>query len=154
MTAPCPAPTLRPYRTGDEDAAIRLWQQAWQLAYPDIDFAARVPWWRERWQRELVPAAKIMVAEVGGALAGFVTIDDTGYLDQIVVAPDQWGSGLASVLLTEAKRLSSGHVALLVNADNHRAIRFYRKAGFRHVGDDVNPTSGRKVWRMEWTRAG
>ena len=33
---------LRPYRREDEDAAISLWQQTWQQAYPGIDFAARV----------------------------------------------------------------------------------------------------------------
>jgi len=42
--------TLRPYHTDDEDAAIALWQVTWQQAYPEIDFAARVPWWRERWR--------------------------------------------------------------------------------------------------------
>ena len=36
-----PAFRLRPYRTEDEDAAISLWQQTWQQAYPEIDFAAR-----------------------------------------------------------------------------------------------------------------
>jgi putative acetyltransferase len=38
----------------------------------------------------------------------------------------------------------------LVNADNDRAIRFYARSGFAHAGDDVNPTSGRPVKRMEW----
>ena len=45
---------LRPYRSSDEDAAIALWQSSWQEAYPGIDFAARVGWWRERWRGELV----------------------------------------------------------------------------------------------------
>ena len=83
---------LRPYRSEDEDAAIALWQRTWQQAYPQIDFAARVNWWRERWRGELVPKAAIIVAEAAGALIGFVTIDTEGYLDQLVVAPDRWGS--------------------------------------------------------------
>ena len=48
---------LRPYRAEDEDAAIALWLETWQLAYPSIDFDARVGWWRERWRNELVPNA-------------------------------------------------------------------------------------------------
>ena len=83
---------LRPYRAEDEDATILLWQRAWQQAYPSIDFAARVTWWRERWRRELVPNAAIIIAEQAGALTGFVTIDLTGYLDQLVVAREHWGS--------------------------------------------------------------
>jgi putative acetyltransferase len=141
---------LRPYRTEDEDAAIALWQQTWQQAYPAIDFAARAPWWRERWRSELVPDAAIIVAEHADALVGFVTIDASGYLDQLVVAPDHWGSELADTLVNEAKRRSPDHIALLVNKDNDRAIRFYERNGFAHAGEDVNPTSGRPVLRMEW----
>ncbi len=141
---------LRPYRTEDEDAAIALWQQTWQQAYPAIDFAARAPWWRERWRSELVPDAAIIVAEHADALVGFVTIDASGYLDQLVVAPDHWGSELADTLVNEAKRRSPDHIALLVNTDNIRAIRFYERNGFAHAGEDVNPTSGRPVLRMEW----
>ena len=96
---------LRPYRPDDEDAAITLWQQTWQQAYPAIDFAARVTWWRERWRDELVPKAHIVVAERDNTLIGFVTIDTSGYLDQLVVAPDHWGSELATSLVDEAKRL-------------------------------------------------
>jgi putative acetyltransferase len=143
---------LRPYQPADEAAAIALWQQTWQQAYPKIDFAARVAWWRERWCTELVPNAAIIVAERGGELAGFVTIDDKGYLDQLVVAPDHWGSQLADLLVDEAKRRSPDRVTLLVNTDNARAIRFYQRNGFVPAGEDVNPTSGRPVLKMEWTR--
>ena len=141
---------LRPYRAEDEDAAIALWQKTWQQAYPAIDFAARVPWWRERWRSELVREAAIIVAEEAGALIGFVTIDPTGYLDQLVVAPDRWGSAFATALVDEAKRHSPDRITLKVNTDNIRAIRFYERNGFAHVGEDVNPTSGRPVLKMEW----
>ena len=141
---------LRPYRVEDEDATIALWLGTWQQAYPDIDFAARVNWWRDRWRDELVPKAAIMVAEEAGALVGFVTIDASGYLDQLVVAPDRWGSELGDALVDEAKRLSPERITLLVNTDNIRAIRFYARNGFVNAGEDVNPTSGRPVLRMEW----
>ena len=97
---------LRPYAAADEDAAIALWRDTWQQAYPSIDFAARVNWWRERWRKELVPNANIIVAEQAGALIGFVTIDATGYLDQLVVGPEHWGSELGTALVDEAKRPS------------------------------------------------
>jgi len=141
---------LRPYCAADEDAAIALWQQTWQQTYPAIDFAARVKWWRERWRDELVPNAAIVVAERADALVGFVTIDGSGYLDQLVVAPEHWGSQLADTLVDEAKRLSPDRITLLVNTDNARAIRFYRRNGFAFAGEDVNPASGRPVLRMQW----
>jgi putative acetyltransferase len=141
---------LRPYRAEDEDAAIALWLATWQRAYPSIDFTARVTWWRERWRKDLVPHAAIIVAEQSGELIGFVTIDLKGYLDQLVVAPDHWGSDLGNALADEAKRLSPDGITLLVNTDNNRAIRFYERNGFVQAGGDVNPTSGRPVLRMEW----
>jgi putative acetyltransferase len=142
---------LRPYQAADEDAAIALWLRTWQEAYPEIDFAARVAWWRTRWNNELVTTASIIVAEQAGALIGFVTIDGEAYLDQLVVAPEYWGEGLATALVDEAKRLSPERITLKVNKDNVRAIRFYERSGFVHAGDDVNPTSGRPVLKMMWT---
>jgi putative acetyltransferase len=109
-----------------------------------------VAWWRERWRSELAPNASIIVAEHADAMIGFVTIDGSGYLDQLVVGPDHWGSKLATALVDEAKRLSPGGVTLKVNKDNARAVRFYERNGFEHAGEDVNPTSGRPVLRMTW----
>jgi putative acetyltransferase len=143
--------SFRPYAASDEDAAIALWQRTWQATYPEIDFAARVAWWRKRWRDELLAKAEIVVAESDGALIGFVTIEPaTGYLDQLVVAPEAWGRGLAEALLAEAKRLSPIAVNLVVNTDNHRAVRFYRKHGFVITGADVNAISGRPVHKMSW----
>ena len=143
--------TLRPYVPADEDAAIELWQRTWQRHYPHIDFAERVDWWRERWRNELAPTAAIIVAERDGRLVGFVTVDpESGYLDQIVVAPEAWGFDIASVLMTQARRISPTGIVLKVNADNARAIRFYEKQGFVDAGETVNEVSGAPVRLMRW----
>jgi putative acetyltransferase len=142
---------LRPYAASDEDASVALWRRTWQQAYPDIDFTARLAWWRERWRTELVPTCTIMVAETSGAIVGFVTVDPgTGYLDQIVVAPEAWGSRTATALLDAAKRIAPSGVDLHVNRDNRRAIRFYEKHGFAISGEDVNPRSGAATLKMSW----
>jgi putative acetyltransferase len=143
---------LRLYQPSDEDAAIELWQRTWQQAYPSIDFAARVDWWRTRWRNELVPNAAIIVAEQDQdhVLAGFVTIDASGYLDQLVVDSKHWGSQLATLLVDAAKQRSPDGITLLVNRDNDRAIRFYLRNGFKQAGEDINPTSGRPVLKMAW----
>lgn len=143
--------TLRRYAEADEDAAIELWRRTWATHFPHIDFNSRVAWWRERWRQDLVPVTAIVVAECEGVLAGFMTIDQTsGYLDQIVVAPEHWGKGIALALLGEAKALSPAGIELLVNKDNLRAIRFYEKHGFAYAGEDKNPVSGIAVNRMAW----
>jgi putative acetyltransferase len=154
-TAPEPARAsslaLRPYLPDDEDTAIALWQRTWQQAYPHIDFAARLPWWRERWRSELVPACIITVATVDAAMAGFVTVDPrTGYLDQLVVAPQAWGSGAAAALIAAAKEQAPQSLDLHVNRDNVRAIRFYEKHGFAVAAEETNARSGAPIYRMSW----
>jgi putative acetyltransferase len=143
---------LRAYESADEAAAIELWRRTWQQAYPTIDFAARLNWWKTRWRDELVPSALITVAEQAGELIGFATVEpSSGYLDQIVVAPEAWGAGVAEMLLAHIKAISPGRLDLHVNVDNSRAIGFYRKHGFKIVGTEVNPRSGAPVYKMSWS---
>ena len=142
---------LRPYQAADEDAAIDLWLRSWQAAYPDLDFTSRLDWWRARWRNELAPAAAIIVAETQAGIMGFVTVDPrNGYLDQLVVAPQAWGSGLAATLMIKAKALAPAGLELHVNQDNARASRFYAKQGFTIVTEGVNPESGRPTFLMRW----
>jgi len=149
---------LRPYAPADDDAAMALWLAAWQKTYPQIDFAARLPWWRDHW-RKLADSATIVVAvEAGGAdrgkIIGFVTVEPaTHYLDQLVVAPDYWGKAVGTALIGQARQLSPGFIDLDVNTDNARALGFYRKHGFVVTGDGVNALSGRPVHHLRWRGA-
>lgn len=154
---PCPQAhiALRRYRDDDEDAAIALWLRSWRMAYPQLDFAARLDGWRDRWRSEIVPVAEIVVAELESAqettMIGFVTVDPrTRYLDQLVVAPERWGTGIGAALIEQAKKLSPSGLDLDVNIDNERAIRFYRKERFAIGGAGINPSSKRPVYRMNW----
>ncbi len=143
---------LRPYEArDDDDDAIALWLRTWAATYPDIDFKARLDWWRRWWRDELVPHTTIVIAETAGIMIGFVTVDpDTLYLDQIVVAPERWGTGVAEALIAEAKRISPKGLDLDVNTDNARAIRFYEKSGFAVSGAGKNPISGKPIHAMSW----
>jgi putative acetyltransferase len=143
--------SLRPYDAArDEEPVLALWLRTWQQTYPDIDFAARLAWWRDHW-RGLLPAATVVVAEAKEHTIGFVTVDPhTLYLDQIVVAPEYWGKGLATALIAEAKRVSPRGLDLDVNTDNARAIAFYQKQGFVITGQGTNARSRRPVHHMRW----
>ena len=145
------AATLRRYQPRDEDVSVALWLRTWQKAYPELDFAARLDWWRERWRNELLPVAEVVIAETDGTIIGFVTVDPrTFYLDQIVVAPEYWRSGVGATLIAEAKRISPAGLDLDVNTDNARAIGFYRRLGFLITSAGKNPISGKPVHRMSW----
>ena len=85
-------------------------------------------------------------------MVGFVTVDpNTGYLDQIVVAPEAWGSDVADSADGGSAAASRRRgLDLKVNADNARAIRFYEKQGFVDAGETVNEISGAPVRLMRW----
>jgi putative acetyltransferase len=145
-----PSVALRPYRENDLQAVLALWRHAWDAAMPEIDFGARLDGWRKRWIEELVPRNSIVVAEAGG-IVGFVVIEaKSGYLDQIVVRPESWGTDVAKALLDEAKRLTAGGIALDVNQSNARAIRFYEREGFVRAGEGVKALSGKPTFRYAW----
>ena len=67
-----------------------------------------------------------------------------------VVAPEEWQAKVGATLLAEACRIAPTGLDLHVNADNARAIAFYRKHGFVVSGEDVNARSGAPVLKMSW----
>src|SRR6202035_1009496 len=139
------------YEPRAEDASVAVRCRTWQTDYPELDFAERLDWWRTRWRNELLSAAEVVIAEAADTMIGFVTVDPrTFYLDQIVVAPEYWRSGVGATLIAEAKRMSPAGLDLDVNIDNARAIGFYGRLGFHITGAGASPISGKPVHRMSW----
>jgi len=142
---------VRPMRAEDLAETLDMWVAAWQVAYPDIDFAARRGWTADRIAELERTGSRSMIALRDGAIVGALVVNpDTGYLDQLVVATDCQGRGVAALLLAEARRMAPAGLDLHVNRDNARAIRFYEKHDFKTTGNDVNPRSGAPIFRMSW----
>ncbi|MGO9234450.1 MAG: GNAT family N-acetyltransferase [Methylocella sp.] len=149
---PSPITNVRLRARTDADLAnlAELWVTSWQETMPAIDFLARRPWFLDH-LRKLEAAGAITLCAFDGLdrLLGFVTFDPaTAYLDQLAVAPEAKGSGAASLLLNEARRLSLDGLTLDVNQDNPRALRFYEREGFERIGEGTNSRSGLKTWRL------
>jgi putative acetyltransferase len=144
---------LRGFEERDLAALADLWVAAWRQTGFAIDFEARRPWLAARLQAHRAAGGAIVVGlDRDGRPAGFVTIDPKiGYLDQLCVRPDENGSGLATALIGEAKRLSPGVVELDVNEANARARRFYEREGFVFVTRGLSESSGVPTHRMRWT---
>jgi putative acetyltransferase len=155
MEAPTSHVTVRSMLPLDLPATVDLWVNAWQAAYPSIDFEARRAWAIDRIACLEREGASSILALRGDRIVGAVIINPkTGYLDQFVVATDCWGRGIAQALLLEATRLCPKGIDIHVNQDNTRAIRFYEKSGFVISGADVNPRSGAPLHKMSWRPSG
>lgn len=151
MTADHRDAVVRPMRAGELAETLDMWVEAWQAAYPEIDFAARRGWTSDRIAELQRDGAISMIAVLEDRIVGAMVLNpSTGYLDQIVVAPVCQGRGIAAILLARARRMAPAGLDLHVNQDNARAIRFYRKQGFVTIGEDVNPRSGAPIFRMSW----
>ena len=150
---------IAPIRDAERAALLDLWVASWRATFPTIDFDARREWFVKHLAELEAQGADLIcmfedTAKPGERkLVGFVLIDPkTGWLDQIAVKPNAFGAGVGRELLNAAKRASPGVIKLDVNADNFRALRFYKREGFHRVGAGVNKLSGRETAVLEWRR--
>lgn len=129
-----------------------LWIAAWKKAMPAIDFESRRGWFVDHMETLKTRGDQILLAfdPANGTMAGIITADDSGYIDQLAVAPAYWGKGAAEALINEVKAKGKA-LRLEVNQENPRAVAFYEREGFARRAAGVNPTSGLKTWHYEWT---
>lgn len=145
---------LREAREEDRAELLALWVAAWREVFPDIDFQARASWFSDHLDDWRAKGAFLTVAQDEAGLAGFSLFDAAaGVMDQLCIAPRAQGTGVPRVLMAALKARSS-RIALTVNKDNKRALRYYEREGFRVTGESVNPRSGLPILAMEWEREG
>ncbi|MCQ4631115.1 GNAT family N-acetyltransferase [Shinella sp. CPCC 100929] len=156
------AHTIRPAETSEIPALARLWHAGWQDGH-----AALLPVELTRLRtlrsfEDRLPAMLDDVRVIGepGALLGFCYIKHDE-LDQLFVAPDGRGAGIAAALVAHAEeRLAADGVTtawLACAIGNDRAARFYEKCGWKLTGtvtirtDTIEGPFDLDVWRYEKT---
>jgi GNAT superfamily N-acetyltransferase len=86
----------------------------------------------------------VFVAEVGGAPAGYVALDQNEQavrVDQLFVSPEHEAEGVGRQLLEFAEGYAIWQDArvlqVVVESADDRALAFYRGRGFKPVADDL-----------------
>ncbi len=139
---------LRAASAGDAGAVAEIWRLGWHDAHdghvPEALVAARTD---ESFRtRAAQRVGDTTVALVEGSVAGFVMVVDDE-LEQVYVAGEHRGMGIADALIAEAERQVSanGHTKawLAVVSGNRRARRFYERMGWADEGPfEYRPTVG------------
>jgi GNAT superfamily N-acetyltransferase len=152
--------TVRTAARAEVDALCRIWHEGWHDAHASIvpeelTRARTLERFTERMARAI---EEVRVVGELGAPAGFTMLKDDE-LDQLYVAREARGSGVAAELIAEAEeRLRERGVArawLACAIGNERAARFYEKRGWTRTGIVVSrlqiPTGIflLDVWRYE-----
>ncbi|MGL4975466.1 MAG: GNAT family N-acetyltransferase [Bosea sp. (in: a-proteobacteria)] len=143
---------LRDMEPDDLPAVLDMWEAAWTPVVPEIDFKARRPEFAQHLATLAEGGARQRVAWLADELVGLLVIHpETGYLDQISVAPHLHGTGLALALIKDARAISPTGLSLTVNQINARAIRFYEREGFVQGKSDISLNSGLPIWHYAWS---
>jgi GNAT superfamily N-acetyltransferase len=147
QAGPVSTPNLRPATPDDVDAIATLFHEGWHDVHPgrvpDGLTRRRTPEaFHDRVSGRVAQTDDTTVAEVDGTIAGFVMVagDEA---EQVYVGRAFRGSGVASLLLTEAERqiAAAGHEVawLVVVRGNDRAEAFYARHGWVDEGDHDYP---------------
>lgn len=159
---------MRAATTADADRIAHCHVRGWQvgcagLLDPDHLAGLSVEASVRRWASALArPDHRVVVAEVGGVVAGFArtgtTVDPRpgedpapGELRELYVDPDHWGTGIADALharaVTDLVAAGFGTAVLWVVHGNDRALRFYRRRGWRADGWQRTETVAGVSWQ-------
>lgn len=142
--------SLRPAVEDDADAVASVHLTARRQAPmpPGVHTAEAVRLWlSDRLQSE----DEFWVAEVGGAVVGYVRMTET-WLDDLYVAPSYAGEGIGTALLDLAKSRRSDGFCLWVFESNTPAREFYARRGLmalEHTDGEGNEEKAPDV-RMAW----
>jgi len=128
---------IRPYRAEDRAAAKLVFYRAVREGaaahYSDAERAA----WAPSPEPDLTTPDKLLdqwclVAEDGGRMTGFMSMDHTGYLDMAFVIPEAMGNGTAAALYDALMTIAraNGVQRFTVRAA-HQSHRFLSRRGWQ-----------------------
>lgn len=144
---------VRDAKAEDARTVAEIHVDAWRTAYRDLmpaDYLASldVNERADMWARGIIRGgpAKLALAEIGGAVAGFCLYgptrdelpDDVAEIYAVNVRPDRWRMGIGRALCEHALRQAAARehttMTLWVVKGNDPARRFYERLGYQPDG--------------------
>jgi len=89
------------------------------------------------------------VALSSGNVIGYISVYwPTNFIHSLYISPAFQGRGAGPALLAEIRQLTKGDLELKTDRANERAFAFYRRLGWRVVGEGMAATG--PWWRLRW----
>lgn len=148
---------IRPATRADAAATAAIYNAEVVSSTVTFDIVTRTVEEQAEWLDARAGALEVVVAEVGGTIAGFASLSPyreraayrTTVEDSVYVHPDHRGTGVGRALLGEIVSVAEGrgfHSVMARIVGGHDAsIRLHASLGFTHVG--VEREVGRKFGR-------
>jgi GNAT superfamily N-acetyltransferase len=127
--------TLRPYRQGDDEEALAMFEDAF-AEWPDRTPSSIATWRAMTIERDGFAPEDLMLAEEDGEIVGgaFIIDSDEIWVDKLAVRRDHRHRGIARALLQVAFQRGSdrGYTASSLSTDsNTGALTLYERVGMR-----------------------
>lgn len=128
--------TLRSANESDAGSVARILVSS-RLEYLPFAQSAHSPEGVRRWvENSLISSGGVVVAQLDGEDVGVLatsTDDGIGWIDQLYMAPGHVNQGGGTQLLNHALGILPRPVHLWTFQENHGAIRFYERHGFKAI---------------------
>lgn len=157
---------VRPATADDLPLVRALLVETWHDTYDDVLGKARVAEITNAWhsvealKRQLdLTHASFLVAENAGTIVGHILTNATPPLliiSRLYVLPRRQREGIGAALLSaaSARHEDCDTIRLEVAAENPKGIAFYRREGFRPVGEKTDDGLHHIVMEKRLTRGG
>ena len=129
---------------------IPMWRASFEAGVGIVD-PHPVEEQRNYFLEQVLPCNQVLLALVGGQLAGFIAFSSES-IDQLYVRPGYQRAGVGSRLLGLAKESAGGSLWLYTFARNTGARLFYEKQGFVVEARGHEPHWGLDDIRYRWTQ--
>ena len=138
---------IRKMEHDDLGQVMEIWLDKNKKAH---DFIEEAYWTDSREAvASMLPQAEVYVSlGEDGEIQGFLGLSGT-YIAGIFVREGSRSRGIGKTLLDYAKEIRE-KLTLHVYQKNARAVKFYRREGFRVEAENTDASTGEKEWVMMW----
>nr|WP_143152465.1 N-acetyltransferase [Clostridium cavendishii] len=131
---------VRKLKKEEIDKVMEIWKLSTIKAHDFID----KKYWENNYnvvKNVYIPMADTFVYDDGKDIRGFISIINNEFIGAVFIDIDYQGLGIGSTLIDYVSDKYK-KIELAVYKENERAVKFYKKKGFKVIREEQNEDSG------------